>query len=288
VEPQRGRHLGAGGDDLRGNSWQGDDNLNVTIVSLNRPPLTIPDVNNGQNWPNGSTNVVQICLDGTGLNPGDISGIRLATTTADGVFADNWDLGSLSARYLSWSTQRSEWTTQSLYDAGGTPLYRFTASNPVRNVPVNGIFDGGFEAQAGRSAASPWVTEGPDAKGIDIGLGQQFDGRNNGFTWSTGGNWNALLQTVPVAPNTWYVLSGWVRTSSNISIGYFGARQSGIWPPPGEVHFGNTNGRYQNVVSTFNSGDHTAVTVYCGLWGTGTPAGDWVQIDDITLTKMPR
>jgi len=33
----------------------------------------------------------------------------------------------------------------------------------------------------------------------------------------------------------------------------------------------------------FNSTNHTAATVCCGLWGTWSAAGDWVQADIISL-----
>jgi hypothetical protein len=33
----------------------------------------------------------------------------------------------------------------------------------------------------------------------------------------------------------------------------------------------------------FNSTNHTVATVYCGLWGTWSAAGGWVQAGNISL-----
>jgi hypothetical protein len=162
---------------------------------------------------------------------------------------------------------------------------RLTPANRTFDVRVNPVFDGGFEAQTNGAVGSPWVPEGPDWKGIDVNNNVALTGRNNGFAWSTGTNWNALLQLVPVTPNTEYVLTGWVQTSPNINVGYFGARLSGVWPPPGEAHFGYTGSGYQLRTVRFNSTNHTFATVFCGLWGTWTPAGDWVRCDNIRLMR---
>jgi hypothetical protein len=147
------------------------------------------------------------------------------------------------------------------------------------------VLDGSFESQQSGSVGVPWGTEGSDWKGIDINLGLAQSGRNNAFTWSTGRNWNAIVQTVPVVPNADYVLTGWVRTSGRVNTGFFGARLSGVWPPPGEAHFGYTGANYQQLTVRFNSTNHTTATVFCGLWGVDTPGGDWIQMDNISLQR---
>ncbi|GAA3125422.1 hypothetical protein [Streptosporangium carneum] len=95
------------------------------------------------------------------------------------------------------------------------------------------VFDGSFEVQNRDDIGSPWFTEGSDWKGIDRRNFKRHTGDNNAFTWSTGRQWNAILQTVPVTPNTEYELTGWVNTSDRVNAGFFGARQAGFWPPPG-------------------------------------------------------
>jgi hypothetical protein len=281
-----------GGDDLRGNSWQGDDNLDVTIVPRYHRPLFVPDVNQGRNWPNNSVNTVNICVAGDEVFADELTGIRLATTTGGfNEFDDNWNLDAIQINYQDWYQDRRDgnwmWKTRLHVAHSGDPLYRFTASGPVYDVHADGVFDGGFEAQTRRTVSSPWRTEGPDPKGIDIGLHQEANGANNGFTWATGRHWDALVQNVPVTPWTNYVLTGKVRTSARVNTGFFGARLAGVWPPPGEWHFGYTGHRYQQLTVYFNSTNHTWATVYCGLWATGTPGGDWIQMDDISLRPAP-
>jgi len=92
--------------------------------------------------------------------------------------------------------------------------------------------------------------------------------------------WNDIHQTVAVAPNTDYTLTGWVRTSSNNTDGYFGVRKVD-GTVVSEQKYGNVPGYTQQTVH-LNSGDNTQLVVYGGVWALH---GDtWAQFDDLSLT----
>jgi hypothetical protein len=265
-----------GGDDLRG----GNDNLNVTVVPRWHAPVTVPNVNRSVGWPGGSVRTVWICLTRFEIQPEEITGFTLTTTFGGGISGDNWNLDVLEANYRSWGVFGQE--SRPLTFQSGRPLWRFTGDAKSFAARVNPVFDGGFEGQTSRSIGFPWWTEGSDWKGVDSNLGTGQTGANNAFTWSTGRNWNAILQAVPVRPNTNYVLTGWVRTSGNVNAGFFGARLPGQWPPR-ESQFGATGAGYQRIEVRFNSAGSSSITVFGGLWGNGTPGGDWLQLDNVEL-----
>ncbi|WP_147268199.1 hypothetical protein [Spongiactinospora rosea] len=270
-----------GADDLRGDNWWGDSNLAITVVSRVRPAFRVENVNRGKNWGGGETSSVRICLNRHGFTAAEVSGLRLEVVNDPfGVF-DNWNLDHLNTSVRSFTL--GEWQRVRESTRTGAPLHRFDGDRPTFDVQVEDLFNGGFEFGSQPVITAPWFGEGPDWKGVDVGIGHMLTGRNNAFTWSTGRNWNAILQTVPVRPDTPYVLTGWIRTSDKVNTGFFGARLAGIWPPPGEVHFGPHKGVYTEVTSRFRTRNHTQATVFAGLWGVGTPGGDWIQLDEVEL-----
>ncbi|MFI0967542.1 hypothetical protein ACH4S8_40090 [Streptomyces sp. NPDC021080] len=112
-----------GGDDLRG----GNDNLNVT-VSLRGVSVTVPNVNKGGNWGNGSFHQVGIDLKrrfGHQVMPNEISGVTLHTTFGGGIGGDNWNLQSMSATAQLQDVLRNYHVTGLAYRFGN-PLFRFT------------------------------------------------------------------------------------------------------------------------------------------------------------------
>jgi hypothetical protein len=264
--------IGTGGDDLRG----GNDNVNATIYFKSYPPVVVPNLNNGARWIDHYTEHVLIPLNPP-VTPDQITGVLLTTTFGGGIGGDNWNIDSLQVRAGRAADNKV------LYQAAGNPLVRLTGDNKSFLSRIDPVFDGGFEAQTSRSLSAPWVSEGPDWKGVDINLGQSQSGRNNAFTWSTGRNWNAILQAVPVTPNTDYVLSGWVRTSGQVNAGFFGARLPGQWPPR-ERQFGYMGADYQRIEVRFNSSNNSSITIFGGLWGVGTP-GEWLQMDNVSLQR---
>ncbi|WOT40647.1 G1 family glutamic endopeptidase [Streptomyces coeruleorubidus] len=152
--------------------------------------------------------------------------------------------------------------------------------------PYGLVRDPGFEQQNSRTVSGAWQGEGPDYKGIDIGLGYHKTGRNNAFIRTSSRKWNAIKQQVTVKRQTVYYLEGWVRTSGNFTTGYFGARGTDGRTIV-QKNFGKvvTNGAYQYLQMAFNSGNNTQVTLYVGYNAPGSDS--WVQIDDIDLADTP-
>ncbi|HZG58525.1 hypothetical protein [Paenibacillus sp.] len=147
--------------------------------------------------------------------------------------------------------------------------------------PLALVRDGGFEEQGSDAIGAPWYGHGPNTKGIDRGLGFARTGFNNAWIRHDTTNWNAVKQDIAVEPNTDYVLRGWIRGSSSIVHGYFGAAtlQGAII---GEQRYAGMP-EYTEYAVTFNSGPHTAISVFAGFWG---PGGDaYIQIDDVTVEK---
>ncbi|MCY1074133.1 DUF4185 domain-containing protein [Archangium lansingense] len=143
----------------------------------------------------------------------------------------------------------------------------------------NLLSEPGFETQAATAVMAPWYVQG--SGGIDRNLGTARTGQDAGYVRASSG-WNALRQSVAVQPYTDYTLRGWVRTSANNTAGYFGARGVNNGPIVGETPFGASTGYTQLTVS-FNSGPHSVLEVYSGMWADN---GDtWVQLDDVSLTR---
>ncbi|MDQ6527404.1 hypothetical protein RB608_27565 [Nocardioides sp. LHD-245] len=148
---------------------------------------------------------------------------------------------------------------------------------PVVNPPRPGrpserVSDGGFTDPG----MGPWECTGQC--GVDHGLGNARTGPDNGWVRNSNNKWNDLHQRTLLAPNTNYTLAGWVRTSANNTDGYFGVRTLD-GTVIAEQKFGKHTG-YTQLTVTFNSGSHTGVEVFGGLW----PHGDtWAQFDDISL-----
>ena len=279
-----------GADDLRGNNWLGDSNLAITVVLRNKPAFRIENVNRGKNWGGGEVSPVRICLDSHGVVADEVSGLRLEVVNDPfGVF-DNWNMDRVQAVTRSFTL--GAFQTVSSVDLSGAPLHRFDGNYPTWDLQVEDLFNGGFEFDRPLNGdprppvSSPWFTEGPDWKGVDVGLNNMLTGRNNAFVFSTASNWNAILQTVPVSPNAHYELTAWLRTSDKVNTGFFGARLAGTWPPPGEVHFGPIKKDYVQLTSVFRTTTQTQATVFAGLWGVGNGA-EWIQVDEVKLRRIP-
>ncbi len=141
--------------------------------------------------------------------------------------------------------------------------------------------DTGFEAQLNNSLSIPWVFEGTASKGISKGTGSAHTDSNNAWIRTSDSSWSALKQSVTVTANTNYVLSGWIKTSSNVTSGYFGVRNSNGTVLK-EVKYGKL-GEYTKLTISFNSGSNTSVTIFGGFWGAGSDS--WVNIDSLTFLK---
>lgn len=191
--------------------------------------------------------------------------IRFSDTTGDGVRV----IGTAGG-------------TQTFTSISELQVYYGTAGG---NAPASLAADGGFEGQTTGSLSGAWRGQGPDVKGVDRNLGFQRTGLNNAWIHPTNNlastAWNAILQTVTVAPNTNYVLRGWVQTSNNIT-GYFGVRRgTSETDLLAETSFTNV-GPWTPVSVSFNSGSQTQLTIFAGYWGPGSDA--FLRLDDVELT----
>lgn len=183
-------------------------------------------------------------------------------------FIHPWALNGPDLYFIS-----SQWTPYNTFLMRAT-LTADTFSDNLLSEP-------GFETQAATPTMAPWWVMGQG--GVDRGLGQARTGANEGFVRSNSG-WNALKQSVAVQPYTDYTLRGWVRTSANNTEGYLGARGVNNGPIVGEVPFGPLT-NYSQLSVTFNSGPHSLIEVYSGIWAKN---GDtWMQLDDVSLTRGP-
>ena len=149
-----------------------------------------------------------------------------------------------------------------------------------KNGSTNLVADPGFELQTSSTVSSPWSTEGPDAHGIDRGLGYSHSGSNNAWINTASTNFNSVVQTISVQQNTNYVLTGWVQNNFTTNIGYFGVRAQDGTTVLKETTFGSSPS-YSQLQVTFNSGSNSTVKVYMGYFGQGVPR--FIRADDISL-----
>ncbi|HEX4679599.1 MAG TPA: DUF4185 domain-containing protein [Gaiellaceae bacterium] len=140
----------------------------------------------------------------------------------------------------------------------------------------NMVSDPGFEDQTTNSVTAPWRVSGTG--GIDRGLGNGHSGANNAWLRSTKGT-NTVTQTIAVAPNHSYQLTGWVRTATNVSNGTFGVRAVNGGAVIQQTAFG-AKASYTQLTVTFNSGNNSLVDVYGGFTAS---VDSWVQLDDVSL-----
>lgn len=131
----------------------------------------------------------------------------------------------------------------------------------------------GFEQQP----SSYWKTEG--RAGFDINKGYSFQGRNNAWMRNVSG-WNGIRQEVHLKPNSNYILEAYVRTSGNVTDGYFGVRdtQQKVWS---ELKFG-TLPQYTKLTLQFRTGNASTYNIFTGFWALGQDS--WVQVDNYSLS----
>jgi hypothetical protein len=146
----------------------------------------------------------------------------------------------------------------------------------------NLIQDPGFEKQKTTTLSSPWIFNGTDAKGIDLGTGLSNSGANNAWITTSNTNWNMLKQTITVTPNKNYRMTVWLKGSSNIVNGWIGITDS-AGATFSNQKFGSL-ANYTMLTLDFNSGSNTTISPYAGYWGPG--AASFLKIDDISVVGM--
>jgi hypothetical protein len=171
------------------------------------------------------------------------------------------------------------------------PLWLTTPDNLLRDPGFEGqqqLLVGGLLLPVGPLGA-PWVAEGPDLEGTDVGAGLASRGANNAwihpFNRSTRA-WNAITQDVgsddtPIQLHTRYTLKAHVQTSANLTAGYFGVRNADGQTVLAETNFGQ-QGAYTELTVSFDSGENTKLKVFAGYWAPG--ADSWLRLDNLSLT----
>lgn len=152
-----------------------------------------------------------------------------------------------------------------------TPLPTTTTTPPPPGTNI--VANPGFES----SSLAPWACTAQCGRD---GGGFSHNGVGNGWARNTSG-WNDLHQTLTVSPNRTYRVTGWIRTSSNNTDGYFGLR-TGSGQVVGEKKFGSF-GAYSQVTVDVPSGANTSLVVYGGLWANGDT---WIQLDDVSVSAL--
>jgi hypothetical protein len=254
--------------DWWGYTWPRNYNLNKVVYTTGRM-FTDGGWFSGNLWVQVRQNGQWVNVNNLQISPHyPLTSAAGTNTTYTFLFNDTWGDG---VRILG-TPGGSAWFTS----IGELAVYNSTS------VASNLLRDPGFESQTTNTVSSPWYVQGTDTKGIDRGLGYAHSGANNGWIRTTSRNWNALKQDVPVAPNTNYVLTAWIRSTANVVGGYFG-----VCTLPGtvisEVNYGFLP-EYTSRTVTFNSGSNTTVSVYAGYWAPG--ADSFIQVDDFSLTRL--
>ncbi|WP_164472769.1 DUF4185 domain-containing protein [Cohnella candidum] len=183
-----------------------------------------------------------------------------------GAFIHPWSLKGKDLYFLM-----SQWVPYNVFLMHST----LEIGEPAKNL----LADPSFESQQSGTISSPWILESGKG-GVDRNHAFSRGGANNIFMRNDVG-WNGIKQTVQVAPNTDYELTGFLRTSQNNNAGYFGVRA-----PDGKIMKELNYGRlddYTKESIRFNSGPNTSVTVFTGFWSNGDT---WIQADDYSLLAV--
>ncbi|MCU0239431.1 MAG: hypothetical protein MUC29_08315 [Pyrinomonadaceae bacterium] len=155
-------------------------------------------------------------------------------------------------------------------------ILQFTLSINSYSQCVAPMKDGDFEQQRSNTPSSPWVAEGQ--AGIDRNKGNSQKGRNNAWARNTTG-WNAIRQTVRLYAGTTYTLKGYIRSSSNVTDGYFGFRGADQ-KPVSEIKFGSSTA-YKELKVTFKPSRTGNYNIFAGFWSPN--ADSWIQIDNVSI-----
>lgn len=155
----------------------------------------------------------------------------------------------------------------------------FLYHTPLRkdSAGFNMVSEGGFEEYPKDSISYRTQWKVPNATAVaDAHSGAVAC---NVFNDSSGITKDVAVQTVAVKPNTDYILTGWAKTSTENSTGVrFGVRKA-----TGGVDDYNpvvSKAGWTKLVKEFNSGNNTAVNVFCSLQGA---PGLYVLLDDVSL-----
>jgi hypothetical protein len=131
--------------------------------------------------------------------------------------------------------------------------------------------------QETRYSSGTWIGEG--RAGVDIKMNYAHQGNNNAWARNNSG-WNGMRQQIDLDPNRVYTIEAYVRTSANLTDGYFGVRNA-TQTPYQEVKFGNLP-NYTKLSVTFRTASQPQkYYVFAGLHALGSDT--WIQVDNFKL-----
>lgn len=152
----------------------------------------------------------------------------------------------------------------------------WSISNNVMASCASVLRDGDFETQRSATVSTPWIAEG--RAGIDIRRRLSYHGNNNAWARNNTG-WNAIRQPVRLFAGQNYTLKAFVRTSGNVTDGYFGFREQNQHPVA-EIKFGPLPS-YQELTVQFHPDATGVYNIFTGFWAPNQDA--WIQIDNIRV-----
>jgi hypothetical protein len=173
--------------------------------------------------------------------------------------------------------------------------WRVDGFSVTKFAPANTFTDGDFEAQTSATLADPCWIDGGTTIEVELGTGEAFDGSNNVvLTTTSGGEWIAIGQDLPVEENTDYAVKFYLKADNNIfwdgepawSKGYMavidvdwnkladnnvprgndGATGGIPWAPGDLVYGAYDMTDWREYVYCFNSGPNTEVYLILGTF----------------------
>jgi hypothetical protein len=150
-----------------------------------------------------------------------------------------------------------------------------TSSTPVSAMCAATLDNGYFSRSKSTSAQSPWETEGQ----VNFPLINKESSPYKHYALVRNERgWNAIRQRVRLSKGSTYKLTANVRTSANLTDGYFGFRNA-QQQPVSEIKFNNSN---RNLTVVFRPQTDGYYYVFAGLWAN---SGDtWMQILNVNVT----
>jgi hypothetical protein len=131
-----------GGDDLRAGTGP-DDNADVILTLADGQKITFSNINQSQNWPNGSVNLVTLPIP-SGLDAGEIANLDLHTQFGGGIGGDNWNVNKLDLEATLDSScppsgngnNGGQPVERTWVNATGNYIVRFTGSTHDWSTPI--------------------------------------------------------------------------------------------------------------------------------------------------------
>jgi hypothetical protein len=149
-----------------------------------------------------------------------------------------------------------------------------TSFTPVSALCAAPLSNGYFNQSKSTSAQSSWETEGQ----VTFPLIQESSPYKHYALVKNESGWNAIRQRVRLSKGSTYKLTAKVRTSANLTDGYFGFRNT-QQQPVSEIKFNHSN---RNLTVVFRPQTSGYYYVFAGLWANNGYTG--MQVLNVNLT----